>query len=76
MNSFQLYDCIAPVHGIDSASTADGGTISGDGFARGRKVHEHPVPRIGGLAFAIGACASIAWWGQRMTPRSPCCWDV
>lgn len=31
----------------------------------GRKVHEHPVPRIGGLAFAIGACASIAWWGTK-----------
>ncbi len=28
----------------------------------GRKVHEHPVPRVGGIAFAIGACASIAWW--------------
>lgn len=31
----------------------------------GRKVHEHPVPRIGGLAFALGACASIAWWGGK-----------
>ncbi|MDH5740373.1 MAG: undecaprenyl/decaprenyl-phosphate alpha-N-acetylglucosaminyl 1-phosphate transferase [Nitrospira sp.] len=31
----------------------------------GRKVHEHPVPRIGGLAFAVGACASIAWWGAK-----------
>jgi UDP-GlcNAc:undecaprenyl-phosphate/decaprenyl-phosphate GlcNAc-1-phosphate transferase len=31
----------------------------------GRKVHEHPVPRIGGLAFAVGACASIAWWGTK-----------
>lgn len=31
----------------------------------GRKVHEHPVPRIGGLAFAIGACASIGWWGAQ-----------
>lgn len=30
----------------------------------GRKVHEHPVPRIGGIAFAVGACASIAWWGE------------
>lgn len=30
-----------------------------------RKVHEHPIPRVGGLAFAIGACASIAWWGTR-----------
>ncbi len=28
----------------------------------GRKVHEHPIPRVGGLAFAIGACAAIAWW--------------
>lgn len=31
----------------------------------GRKVHEHPIPRVGGLAFAVGACASIAWWGAR-----------
>lgn len=27
-----------------------------------RKVHEHPVPRIGGIALAVGACATIAWW--------------
>lgn len=27
-----------------------------------RKVHEHPVPRIGGVALAVGACATIAWW--------------
>jgi len=33
----------------------------------GRKEHERPVPRVGGLAFAIGACASIAWWGTRDT---------
>ena len=25
-----------------------------------RKVHEHPIPRVGGIAFAAGACASIA----------------
>ncbi|MDH4371680.1 MAG: undecaprenyl/decaprenyl-phosphate alpha-N-acetylglucosaminyl 1-phosphate transferase [Nitrospira sp.] len=31
----------------------------------GRKVHEHPVPRIGGLAFAIGACVSIGCWGAK-----------
>ncbi|MFO0779545.1 MAG: MraY family glycosyltransferase, partial [Nitrospira sp.] len=31
----------------------------------GRKVHEYAVPRIGGIAFAIGACASIAWWGPK-----------
>jgi UDP-GlcNAc:undecaprenyl-phosphate/decaprenyl-phosphate GlcNAc-1-phosphate transferase len=31
----------------------------------GRKVHEQPVPRIGGIAFAVGACASIAWWGPQ-----------
>ena len=30
-----------------------------------RKVHAHPVPRVGGIAFAIGACASIAWWGPK-----------
>jgi UDP-GlcNAc:undecaprenyl-phosphate GlcNAc-1-phosphate transferase len=28
----------------------------------GRKVHKHPVPRTGGIAFAVGACASIMWW--------------
>ena len=27
-----------------------------------RKVHAHPVPRIGGVALAVGACATIAWW--------------
>lgn len=32
-----------------------------------RKVHAHPIPRIGGVAFAIGACASIAWWGAKDT---------
>jgi len=31
----------------------------------GRKVHEHPIPRVGGLAFAAGACASIAWWSAK-----------
>ena len=30
-----------------------------------RKVHEHPVPRVGGIAFAIGAFASILWWGPK-----------
>lgn len=30
-----------------------------------RKVHQHPVPRIGGLAFAAGACASMAWWAPK-----------
>ena len=33
----------------------------------GRKVHEHAMPRIGGIAFAVGACASIAWWGPKDT---------
>ena len=33
----------------------------------GRKVHAHAVPRIGGIAFAVGACASIAWWGPKDT---------
>jgi UDP-GlcNAc:undecaprenyl-phosphate GlcNAc-1-phosphate transferase len=27
-----------------------------------RKVHQYPVPRVGGIAFALGACASILWW--------------
>jgi len=30
-----------------------------------RKVHQHPVPRVGGIAFAIGAFASILWWGPK-----------
>ena len=30
-----------------------------------RKVHEHPVPRVGGIAFAVGAFASILWWGPK-----------
>ncbi len=30
-----------------------------------RKVHQHPVPRIGGIAFALGAFASILWWGPK-----------
>ncbi len=31
----------------------------------GRKVHAHAVPRIGGIAFAVGACGSIAWWAPQ-----------
>ncbi|HEU4684715.1 MAG TPA: MraY family glycosyltransferase [Nitrospira sp.] len=31
----------------------------------GRKVHEYPIPRIGGMAFALGAYASILWWGPK-----------
>ena len=27
-----------------------------------RKVHQNPIPRIGGIAFGIGAIGSIAWW--------------
>jgi len=30
-----------------------------------RKVHQHPIPRVGGIAFAIGALASILWWGPK-----------
>lgn len=30
-----------------------------------RKVHQHPVPRVGGIAFAAGACVSIAWWAPK-----------
>ena len=37
-----------------------------------RKVHAHPIPRIGGVAFAIGACASIAWWGTKDTTTIFC----
>jgi UDP-GlcNAc:undecaprenyl-phosphate GlcNAc-1-phosphate transferase len=28
----------------------------------GRKVHHHPIPSVGGIAFAIGSFASILWW--------------
>jgi UDP-GlcNAc:undecaprenyl-phosphate GlcNAc-1-phosphate transferase len=28
----------------------------------GRRAHEYPVPKVGGMALAVGACASIAWW--------------
>lgn len=34
-------------------------------FPGERKVHQHPVPRVGGIAFAIGAFASILWWGAK-----------
>jgi UDP-GlcNAc:undecaprenyl-phosphate GlcNAc-1-phosphate transferase len=27
-----------------------------------RKVHEQPIPRVGGIAFGVAACAAIAWW--------------
>src|SRR6185312_5378991 len=27
-----------------------------------RKVHKHPIPSVGGVAFAIGSFASILWW--------------
>lgn len=30
-----------------------------------RKVHHHPIPRVGGIAFAVGAFASIAWWAPK-----------
>jgi UDP-GlcNAc:undecaprenyl-phosphate GlcNAc-1-phosphate transferase len=30
-----------------------------------RKVHQYPVPRVGGIAFGIGAIASILWWGPK-----------
>jgi UDP-GlcNAc:undecaprenyl-phosphate/decaprenyl-phosphate GlcNAc-1-phosphate transferase len=30
-----------------------------------RKVHQHPIPRVGGIAFAIGALGSILWWGPK-----------
>ncbi|BCA53548.1 hypothetical protein W02_06880 [Nitrospira sp. KM1] len=30
-----------------------------------RKVHAHPVPRVGGIAFAVGTCISIALWAPR-----------
>ena len=35
-----------------------------------RKVHQHPVPRVGGIAFALGAFASILWWGPRNSTMS------
>ena len=30
-----------------------------------RKVHQFPVPRVGGIAFGIGAIASLLWWGHK-----------
>jgi UDP-GlcNAc:undecaprenyl-phosphate GlcNAc-1-phosphate transferase len=30
-----------------------------------RKVHQYPVPSVGGIAFALGAFASILWWGPK-----------
>ena len=30
-----------------------------------RKVHQHPVPTVGGIAFALGAFVSILWWGPK-----------
>ena len=30
-----------------------------------RKVHQHPVPRMGGIAFGIGAFVSILSWGPK-----------
>ena len=30
-----------------------------------RKVHQHPVPRVGGIAFAVGAFGSILWWAPQ-----------
>jgi UDP-GlcNAc:undecaprenyl-phosphate GlcNAc-1-phosphate transferase len=30
-----------------------------------RKVHQNPVPRVGGMAFGLGAIASILWWGPK-----------
>src|ERR1041384_103848 len=37
-----------------------------------RKVHQHPVPMVGGIAFAIGAFASVLWWG----PKNSTTWSV
>ena len=30
-----------------------------------RKVHQNPVPTVGGIAFAVGAFVSILWWGPK-----------
>ena len=30
-----------------------------------RKVHQEPVPRVGGIAFGLGAFVSILWWGPQ-----------
>jgi len=30
-----------------------------------RKVHQYPIPRVGGIAIASGACASILWWAPK-----------
>ncbi|MEO8341832.1 MAG: MraY family glycosyltransferase [Nitrospirota bacterium] len=37
-----------------------------------RKVHQEPVPWIGGIAFGLGAFFSILWWG----PKNSTTWSV
>ena len=31
----------------------------------GRKVHQYPIPKVGGIAFGLGAFASILWWAPK-----------
>lgn len=30
-----------------------------------RKVHQYPIPRIGGIAFGVAALGSVLWWGPK-----------
>src|SRR6185436_17987676 len=33
-----------------------------------RKVHESPIPTVGGIAFGVGAFSSILWWAPKDGP--------
>jgi UDP-GlcNAc:undecaprenyl-phosphate GlcNAc-1-phosphate transferase len=37
-----------------------------------RKVHQIPMPRVGGIAFALGAFASLLWWA----PKDDTTWSI
>lgn len=37
-----------------------------------RKVHQVPIPRVGGIAFAVGAFASLLWWA----PKDDTTWSI
>src|SRR6185295_7478453 len=30
-----------------------------------RKVHQSPIPKVGGIAFGVGAFVSILWWAPK-----------
>ena len=56
MNSelfFSFHDIAAHLHGLDSALATLGWRFHIMDQPGERKVHQHPVPRIGGIAFAL-----------------------